>query len=220
MPDGGPGEQLLEAARAGSLAEMESLLAAHPETLDHRNHMGQSAILLAQYHRKPDAVKFLLSRNPNLTLHEACATGVQDRVERLLQEVPRMIDAHSPDGFTPLSLACFFGHVEVAKWLINRGANLDLAAKNQMKVAPIHAAAAGKNLEIVRALVEGGADVNARQHGGFTALHAAAQEGNEAMASLLLEKGADREARADNNQSAMDFALLKGHAGVVAILEK
>ena len=89
-----------------------------------------------------------------------------------------------------------------------------------MQVAPIHAAAAGHKLEIVRALVEGGANINARQHGGFTALHAAAQEGDEAMTSYLLERGADREARADNNQSALDFALLRGHAGVVAILER
>lgn len=216
----GPGEQLLEAARAGDVGAMEALLAAHPETLDHRNHMGQSAVLLAQYHRKPEAVGFLLSKSPNLTLHEACATGVQARAEELLLEVPRMIDAHSPDGFTPLALASFFGHVELAEWLINRGANLDLAAKNQMQVAPIHAAAGGKNLEIVRALVEAGADVNARQHGGFTALHAAAQDGNEAMTAYLLEKGADRNARADNNQCALDFALLRGHAGVAALLER
>jgi uncharacterized protein len=221
MPDAaGPGEQLLEAARKGDLAAMEALLAAHPETLEHRNHLGQSAVLLAQYHRKPDAIRFLLSHSPNLTLHEACATGVQARAETVLQEVPRMIDAHSPDGFTPLALACFFGHKELAMWLINRGANLDLAAKNQMQVAPIHAAAAGRALEIVRALVEAGADVNARQHGGFTALHAAAQEGDEAMTSYLLEKGADRNARADNNQCALDFALQRGHAGVVALLEK
>ncbi|MEP7367694.1 MAG: ankyrin repeat domain-containing protein [Acidobacteriota bacterium] len=220
MPDAGPGEQLLDAARAGDIAALETLLATHPETLDHRNHMGQSAVLLAQYHRKPEAVHFLLSHSPDLTLHEACATGIQARAETLLHEVPRMIDAHSPDGFTPLALACFFGHVELAKWLINRGANLDLAAKNQMQVAPLHAAVAGKKLEIVRALVEGGADVNARQHGGFTALHAAAQEGDEALTRYLLEKGADRNARADNNQSAVDLALLRGHAGVVAILER
>jgi ankyrin repeat protein len=221
MPEpAGYGEQLLDAARAGDLAAIESILAAHPEALEHRNQIGQGAVLLAQYHRKPEAVRLLLSRGPNLTLHEACATGLLPRAQALLQEVPRMIDSHSPDGFTPLALACFFSHLELARWLIDRGANLDLAARNQMKVAPIHAAAAGHNLEIVRALVEGGADINARQHGGFTALHAAAQQGDEAMVSYLLEHGADREARADNNQSALDFALLRGHAAVVARLEQ
>lgn len=214
------GERLLDAARAGDVVSLEALLVEHPEYLEYRNQMGQGAVLLAQYHRKPEAVRFLLGRGPNLTLHEACATGVQARAEKVLQEVPRMIDSHSPDGFTPLALACFFGHLELAKWLVDRGANLNLPAKNQMMVAPIHAAVGGRHLEIVRALVEAGADVNARQHGGYTALHAAAQDGNEAMTTFLLEHGADRNARADNNQSALDFALLRGHAGVVALLER
>ncbi|MBN8728961.1 MAG: ankyrin repeat domain-containing protein [Acidobacteria bacterium] len=219
MAESGPGEQLLEAARAGDVAALEAVLAAHPETLHHRNQMGQGAVLLAQYHRKPEAVRFLLARQPELTLHEACASGVQDRVESILQDVPRMIDAHSPDGFTPLSLACFFGHVELAKWLINRGANLDLAATNPMQVAPLHAAASGRHLEIARALLEGGANPNARQQGGFTPLHAAAQNGDVEMTRLLLDKGADREARADNNQTPLDFALLRGHAAVANVLE-
>lgn len=219
MAENGPGEQLLEAARSGDVSALAALLDAHPETLNHRNQLGQGAVLLAQYHRKPEAVRFLLARQPELTLHEACASGVQARAESILLDVPRMIDAHSPDGFTPLSLACFFGHVELAKWLINRGANLDLAATNPMQVSPMHAAAAGRHLEIARALLEGGANPNARQQGGFTPLHAAAQNGDAEMARLLLEKGADREARAENNQTPLDFALLRGHAAVADVLE-
>lgn len=219
IPDEAPGEPFLAAARSGDVADLKRQLSAHPELIEYRNAMGQSALLLAQYHRKPEAVRFLLARAPVLTLHDACATGVQARVEELLSEVPRMIDAHSPDGFTPLALACFFGHVELARWLINRGANLDLPADNPMKVAPLHAASASRHLEIVRALLEGGANPNARQQGGFTPLHAAAQNGDAEIARLLIEKGADREARAENNQTALDFALLRGHAAVAAVIE-
>jgi len=68
-------------------------------------------------------------------------------------------------------------------------------------------------------LLEGGANPNARQQGGFTPLHAAAQNGDAEMARLLLEKGADREARAENNQTPLDFALLRGHAAVADVLE-
>ncbi|MCC7234829.1 MAG: ankyrin repeat domain-containing protein [Bryobacterales bacterium] len=219
IPDAAPGEPFLDAARAGDVAGLRSQLTAHPELIDYRNEMGQSAVLLAQYHRKPEAVRYLLSRSRVLTLHDACATGVQARVEELLIEVPRMIDSHSPDGFTPLALACFFGHVELARWLINRGANLDLAAENPMQVTPLHAASAGRHLEIVRALLEGGANPNARQQGGFTPLHAAAQSGDAEIARLLIEKGADREARAGNNQTALDLALLRGHAAAAAVIE-
>jgi len=213
------GERLLNAARSGDLAGLSHCLSEHPETLNYRNSLGQGAVLLAQYHRKPEAVKLLLDAGADLSLHEACAAGRLDRIKQLLTDVPRLIDAHSPDGFTPLALAAFFGHAEAAKWLIERGANLDLAASNAMKVAPLHAAAAGRHVEIVRLLVEAGTDVNARQQAGFTPLHAAAQNGDLESAKLLLAHGADRMARADNHQCALDFALQRGDEAMVSLLE-
>ncbi len=186
--------------------------------LDYRNEMGQSAILLAKYHRRQDAVDFLLARGPALTLHEACAVGAIDTVRQALRERGRMIDEHSIDGFTPLALACFFAQPEIARLLIDQGANVNLAANNAMKVAPVHAAVAARQSAILKMLVEAGADVNARQQAGFTPLHAAAQNGDEAATRMLLAAGADRQARADNQQSPLDMALLGGHGPVAELL--
>ena len=100
------GAKFLDAARAGDEAALGALLASEPELLNHRNELGQSAVMLALYHRKPAAVDFLLARGPELTLHEACATGQLERVQALL-ETPsqrgRLMDQHSGDGFTPFS---------------------------------------------------------------------------------------------------------------------
>jgi ankyrin repeat protein len=213
-------EEFLAAARAGDLARLESLLADNPAVLNARNEMGQSAILLARYHRQPAAVDFLLTKNPELTLHEACAVGAADRVRLLVaQRGSRILDEHSPDGFTPLALACFFGHQELAGYLVDQGANVRLAATNPMKVAPLHASVAGRHFWIVQMLVANGADVNQRQQHGFTPLHGAAQNGDEQTARLLLENGADRTLRADSQQTALDLALLQGHGAVVALLD-
>ena len=59
-----------------------------------------------------------------------------------------------------------------------------------MQNMPLHAAAAGKHADIVKLLIDHGASVNARQHGGWTALHAAAQNGDVAMAAILIAAGA------------------------------
>jgi ankyrin repeat protein len=220
VPGSPAAESFFEAARKGDLGRLTSLLDADGSLLNARNSLGQSALILAKYHRQQVAADWLLARNPDLTLFEACAAGVADAVRKLVaSQGSRIIDAHAPDGFTPLALACFFGHPEIAGFLVNQGANVNLAATNPMRVAPLHAAVAARQPAIVRMLVSAGADVNRPQQHGWRPLHAAAQNGDEESVKVLLEHGADRQARAENNQTAMDLAMLKGHAGVVALLE-
>jgi ankyrin repeat protein len=211
--------EFLDAARKGDLGRLGTLLDGDASLLNARNELGQSALMLAKYHRQQAAVDWLLGRHPDLTLHEACAVGAVDAVKETIgARGSKVIDTHATDGFTPLSLACFFGHAEIAAYLVDQGANVNLAAKNPMKIAPLHAAAAARQPAIVSMLVKAGADVNQVQQQGWRPLHAAAQNGDEETVRLLLEHGADREARADNNQTAADLAMVKGYAGVVALV--
>jgi uncharacterized protein len=214
-------EAFLNAARSGDLGQLEALLSADPVLLNVRNQLGQSAVILARYHRQPAAVDWLLARQPELTLHEACAAGVAAMVREMVgASGSKIIDTHAADGFTPLSLACFFGHSEIASYLVDQGANVNLAATNPMKVAPLHAAVAARQPAIVRMLIQAGADVNQAQQHGWRPLHAAAQNGDEECAAALLENGADRQSRAGNNQTPSDLAMIGGHAAIVRLLER
>lgn len=212
-------EEFLNAARKGDVAQLEAMLAKDPRLLNFRNEMGQSAIMLAKYHRQAKAVEFLLEKNPDLSLHEAAAVGTLERVQEMVRERGRLIDSHSKDGFTPLALASFFGNTDVAEFLVNQGANVELPATNPMLVAPIHAAVAGKHRAIARMLVENGANVNARQQHGWAPLHAAAQNGDEELVRLLLDNGADREVRSEGGQTPLDLAMINGHGSVARLLE-
>ena len=91
-------EDFFNAARSGDIDQVRALLDADPSLLAARNQTGQSAILLAKYHRQQAVVDFLLSRDPELTLHEACAVGAGDRVKGIIGgRGSRVIDSHSPD---------------------------------------------------------------------------------------------------------------------------
>jgi uncharacterized protein len=140
--------------------------------------------------------------------------GRSDLVAELIESNPRLANARSGDGFTPLHFAAFFGHESVAQILLEHHSDAGAVADNPMKVMPLHSAAAGRNLAIVRALLEHGAPVNARQELGWTALHAAAQQGDRAMVELLLKYGANPNSRNDDGRTAEQVAEEKGHIDV------
>ena len=160
----------------------------------------------AVYYRRNELLSILLATDPPLDLFEAAALGKPELMARLVDEDPAEMAACSPDGFTPLHLACFFGHFHCAQLLIRRAADVNAVADNPMAVAPIHSAAAGRHLDIVKLLLNNEACVNARQRGGWTALHAAAMNGDQAMVDALLEAGADAGLESDDGKTASDMA--------------
>ena len=168
--------------------------------------------MAAVYRGDQARVDELLAHGPELDIFEAAAVGRADRVEQVLDADPGRISAWTEDGFTPLHLAAFFRRPETARLLVERGALIDVVARNeQWQVTPLQSAAAAREEETAALLLERGADPNARQRGGFTALHAAAQHGDAPFVALLLAHGADPALAADDGRTAADFARDGGH---------
>lgn len=165
----------------------------------------QSELLDALYRGERDTVETKLAERPDLTLFEAAAVGDSGRVSELLTLEPGSVSGWSPDGFTALHLAAFFGHEAVAAALLECDADVGAVARNPLRVQPLHSAAAGGHTAVARLLLEHGADPNARQEGGFVPLHAAAQAGNDELYELLLARGADQDAATDDGRTAADF---------------
>ncbi|RMG04489.1 MAG: hypothetical protein D6741_00965 [Planctomycetota bacterium] len=76
-------------------------------------------------------------------------------------------------GATPLHLAVLCNRPEVARFLIDRGVDLNRRAADIFGGTPLHWAAALGRLEMVRLLLEAGADVNALDYRKATPLDAA-----------------------------------------------
>jgi ankyrin repeat protein len=82
-------------------------------------------------------------------------------VEELLDAEPELSRAWSPDGFTALHYAAFFGQEDTAKILVERGADLRVVSTNpEIRVAPLQSAAAGGHDSIVELLLEHGAELD------------------------------------------------------------
>jgi len=178
----------------------------------------QSPILMALYMRKPDEAE-RLAAGARLNIWEAAALGRDERVAELVREDRSLSNAWSPDGFMPVGLAAFFGHPSTARILIDAGADVGAVTRNEMKVQPLHAAAAAKEIEIVRMLLEHGADPNARQQAGYTALMECARGGRDDIVALLLAHGADPTLRTDDGKNASELALEQGHLAIAESLK-
>jgi uncharacterized protein len=196
---------LTDAIRKGDADAIERLLGANPELVSVMEE-NVSPLLFALYHGKRELAHLLLDRGAPLSFAEACALGERERLEGLLAADPTSLESRSPDGFPPLGLAVFFGQPEIARLLIERGADVGAAADNALRVAPVHAAAAACDRDTMRLLLAHGADPNARQQMDYTPLHGAASRGDIEMAKLLLDAGADPDARGSDGMTPVEIA--------------
>jgi len=152
-----------------------------------------SRLLEALYAGQGEQVAELLAAGPELDVFEAAAFGRTERLRELLDEDAARADAFGEDGFQPLGLACFFGHVEAARLLLERGADPNTLARNEhIRTNALHAAAAGENkdeptrYELCELLLEHGADPSIPQGGSeFRAIDAARSNGDERLERLL-----------------------------------
>merc|ERR1712113_541099 len=147
-------------------------------------------------------------------------------------------------GLTPLMLASIEGYLNIVKYLVEKGANVDAFTKN--KHTAMMLASVEGHLDIVKYLVEKGANVDAFDDKNYTAMmHAnannrleilkylmeirggvdnqqlllnACKKGHLEVVKYLVEKGADVDIRVHLNYTPLIYACLKGYLEVVKYL--
>jgi ankyrin repeat protein len=164
--------------------DLPALLRERPELVAATDEHGVSALLLALYHRRPDARDALLAAGAPVGPLEAAALGDVAKLEGA------DLSVRGGDGFTPLHLAAFFGGVEAVRAILATGADPDADADNTFKVRPIHSAVAVGDRASAQALLEAGADPNVEQEGGHTPLTAAIHNQDAELEALLRRHGA------------------------------
>ena len=209
---------LIAAVRAGDADRVRALVGADPALAGARDEDGMPVVRIALYHRRRAALDALLEAEPPLADADVAAVGDVPELRRRLERDPDLVRARTPDGFTPLHFAAFFGGPAAVAALLDAGADPNAEAANPTRVRPLHSAAAARDVESATLLLGAGADPDARQQGGYTALHAAAQHDDEALASVLLRHGADPRVRADDGRDAHAMATASRSASVLALL--
>ena len=185
---------------------------ANPDLVDEG---GRTALHIAALNgKRVELVKAILAHgaNPNA---------------RTTRDSPRNLNAGiSFKGATPLFFAASRGNVEVVRALIDGGA--DPFMKTDDKTGPLQVAAWGGNpsnkdwtedekknlLEIIKLLIQLGADVNSTGEHQWTALHGAAYKGVDPVVQFLVEKGAKMDVFDEYGQTPLSIASAVATAGL------
>ena len=190
-------------------------------------------ILYAMGHDRHDRLRALLAHgaDPNVCLlgfsvmELAATSGDVEEVAILLDAGAQPDLPLNSEGGTPLLSALQLGRFEVARLLIERGADVRVAADGN--ITALYALASAmpppamqvEQAALARTLLDRGVAVDAAMgKPRITALMMAAIRGNKPLVQLLLERGADPALADNKGQTALTFALKKGHADVAELL--
>jgi uncharacterized protein len=215
-----PAQQLHEAIKKGDASQVAALLDADASLIRGGGASGMAPLLLAIYTHQAAIVDLLLQRGADLDVFAAAALGRASDVKAFVQKDQTALEMNSSDGWSPLHLACFFGHLETAEMLLAQGADVTARSANALHNTPLHAAAAGRHLEICSLLLKAKADPNATQQGGYTPLHAAAANGHDELVRLLLAHQASPKSKSEKGETPADMAKSRGHHDTAATLER
>ncbi|KAI9726992.1 MAG: hypothetical protein M1834_008574 [Cirrosporium novae-zelandiae] len=184
------------------------------------------ALQAAAWGGQPGMVQLLLDRGANVhfkggaygnALHAAVYTGNLEVVKKLLAASadPNDPTGKEPNG-TPLQCACPQIHEDIAHYLLENGAKVNM--KPCGKYGTALQAAVVKNYEpVVNLLLDYGAEVNAVGGEFGTAIQAAMANENLRLVELLLEKGADPNLKGKHGRALQETAY-GGNEAIVRLL--
>jgi ankyrin repeat protein len=107
------------------------------------------------------------------------------------------------------------GEAEVEPARISLGAQSE---EKEQPIAGLHEAAQSGDLDRAKALLDGGAEIDARDTEGMTPLCLAAGHGRTLVAKLLLEKGANIDTTCKGDYTPLHLAAWNGHDEIVDLL--
>eukprot|EP01100_Stratorugosa_tubuloviscum_P003252 TRINITY_DN1775_c2_g1_i2.p1 TRINITY_DN1775_c2_g1~~TRINITY_DN1775_c2_g1_i2.p1 ORF type:complete len:144 (+),score=45.43 TRINITY_DN1775_c2_g1_i2:105-536(+) len=120
------------------------------------------------------------------------------QVERIINQDPNLLNQ---EPITPLYIAAFFGCIEICKFLIEKGADINKGILFLEEETPLGGAALCGHIEICRLLIEKGADVN---KGDEPPIYLASLKGHTEICKLLISKGAN----VDHIQNVKNYSSL------------
>lgn len=224
-----PGNQMAVAIERGNLEQVKDLVEKHGLglTIDYGEGEKVTPIAKACWDGREEIVRYLLEKgaDPNGATGSDKSTPLLEAVKRdrasivsLLIEKGAKVNTKDSREMTPINSAAAAGNVEIVEILVKAKASLE---SETYGLTPLAFAIAAKKPELVKRLVELGANVNhASKMNGQTALMGAILQGDAEMVQLLLSLKANPNAKMKDGSTPMSMAKNGDLDDIVALLKK
>jgi hypothetical protein len=170
-------------------------------------------------HLQPIMMNVKLGRWGESQLHHCARNGLTTSVKRLLSI--RNINVNVKDNWdevTPLHYAAWNGHIEIARLLLQNGAEVN--ARSHGDYTPLHCASFHGHVDILHLLVENGADLEAQNNDGYRVLHLAASYGHLPFIQELISRyHVDINARNIDGRTALRVTRAENHPEIITFLQ-
>ncbi|KAF0988668.1 hypothetical protein HZS_1980, partial [Henneguya salminicola] len=153
--------------------------------------------------------------NRETALTIGCLSGHEEIVKLLINKGAN-IEHRDKRGYTPLMICSQTGNIKLCKCLINIGAIID-AYCDKNKDTSLTIATNNNRLDIVRLLVEKGANIQHQTFNDQTPLIISLKNGNKQILQYLLDKGANINT-IYQGQTPLMIATISEHTNIVRIL--
>ena len=192
--------------------------------VNERDADGKTPLCYAAEKGDLQAVRWLVERNADVNSEsksgqtaflQAAEMGHLHIVKWLVEEANVEVNSFSGRSCTALHYAVYRGHLNVIRWLVEER-KVNVNANHRRGVRALHHA---MEPEIIKYLVQNGADVNAQTDWGGTVLHSAAFRGQLDIMQWMIEEGnAEVNTRDLDGATALLLAARENHFDIVKYL--
>lgn len=145
-----------------------------------------------------------------------------EAVEDFVKKDPELVNKTNREGVSILIFSAAKGQPAISAILINNGAKVNVRDPGNLSrdYTPLHWAARLGHSELVKLLLEKGADPNAVSKSGETPLHLTASMGEIEAAQILISKGADLTLKDSEGFTPLDKAEKNGKSNYVKFIRE
>jgi quinoprotein dehydrogenase-associated probable ABC transporter substrate-binding protein len=217
--------ELNNAVMADDQTRVAYLLDKKHASVNAQDLQGETPLHHALMQRSPDMVAYLIARGADVNTRDRdgwtplmTAAYTDDAADvKVLTAHGADPNALSAQNLTPLGIAAQYDKVQAAVALVAAGADPNRPI-GEAGYTPLMLATANDSQVLAKALMQKGADVNARNSGGVTALMIAAANGRVEMGALLVRAGANVKAQTERGDTALSIARAKGDEKMIKLL--